>query len=97
MDEPTQDAVMQRLERLERESRRWKALGMTAVALLGPIVRLEDLIFDLRHRRFPLTFKVGPDTRKDIEIDGMAGGTLLHFDAGPYSGGVNRSEETPDS
>src|SRR6266542_7038199 len=40
MDEPTQDAVMQRLERLERESRRWKALGMTAVALLGPIVLL---------------------------------------------------------
>ncbi len=57
----------------------------------------EDLIFDLRHQRFPVTFKVGPDTRKDVEIDGMAGGTLLHFDAGPYSGGVNRSEETPDS
>ena len=27
----------------------------------------DDLIFDLRHRRFPLTFKFGPDTRKDIE------------------------------
>lgn len=26
----------------------------------------EDLIFDLRNRRFPITFDIGPDTRKDF-------------------------------
>ncbi len=27
----------------------------------------DELIFDLRHRRFPLTFSLSPDTRKDVD------------------------------
>jgi hypothetical protein len=40
MNEPTLEAVMQRLGNLECEARWWKMLEMTAVVLLGLIVLL---------------------------------------------------------
>jgi hypothetical protein len=40
MNETTHDAVIQRLARLEQESRRWKVVGVGAIALLGLVVLL---------------------------------------------------------
>jgi hypothetical protein len=40
MTEPTIEAVLQRLEHLERASRRWKILGSIALAALGCVVFL---------------------------------------------------------
>jgi hypothetical protein len=40
MDEPTLDALLQRLTRIEQANRRWKRLGGAAFALLGLVVIL---------------------------------------------------------
>jgi hypothetical protein len=90
MDEPTQDAVMQRLERLERESRRWKALAITAVALLGAVeTPLATVAQEIRARRVVLVddeghergkFGVAPDGGVYLSLynqRGKRGATLL--------------------
>ena len=42
----------------------WDRVILVMNAEFGPP---DELIFDLRHRRFPLSFKLGPDSRKDAE------------------------------
>ncbi|MFQ5829323.1 MAG: hypothetical protein ACE5JD_09240 [Candidatus Methylomirabilia bacterium] len=63
MNEPTLDAVMQRLGRLERELRRWKALGSAALAVLSLLllvgatgVRVPS---ELRAKRFIMVDETG--------------------------------------
>jgi hypothetical protein len=78
MDEPTLITAMQRLERLERESRPWKALGIGAVAVLGLVVLLgaarSGVSDEVRARRFVLVEQSG---KERAELGFLGGSPFL--------------------
>ncbi|MFQ5691936.1 MAG: hypothetical protein ACE5IM_02680 [Nitrospinota bacterium] len=63
MDRAREDAVGGRLDRLERESRRWRALGIAAVAVLGLVALLgakgTRVADEVRARRFVVVDREG--------------------------------------
>ena len=66
MNETNKPEVLQRLDRLERENRRWKVLGCTAFAVLGLIVLVgatgskgTKVAEEIRARKFVLVDKAG--------------------------------------
>jgi hypothetical protein len=72
MEKPSLDTLTRRVERLERENRRWKMAGVCAVMLLGLMVLLGATAvqkgpFELRSNRFVLTDKEGRQ-RASLEI-----------------------------
>ena len=63
MNGPQKDTVTQRLERLERELRRWKGLGSAAVVVLGLVILLgatgAKVPDEIRAKRFVLVDEDG--------------------------------------
>jgi hypothetical protein len=89
MDEPTLDALSQRVERLERERRWWKCLASLALALLGIVTLLGATAgkkakspVELRVQHLVLVDKV-EKARAELLITGdNQPGLLLADDAG---------------
>lgn len=81
MDTRQAEALPQRVARLERENRRWKALGIVALALLGVVGLLGatspgsgTVADEIRARRFILVDDAGRDhAALGIEPGGAAG------------------------
>ena len=72
MNEARLDTLTRRVERLERENRRWRVAGVCALMLLSLVVFLgataiQKAPFELRSNRFVLTDKEGRQ-RASLEI-----------------------------
>lgn len=92
MDQQQKDALCQRLDRLERENRRWRVVGIASVAVLGLVVLVgakeSEVADEIRARKFAVVDK---DGKARVELGMLT--TLLPFVGAQHDWGLRLMDE----